>query len=231
MDQRTKSILETSIEEFIETGKPITSGRLYKKYDFGIKPAMIRRELSDWDNADFLSQIHTAGGRIPTNKAYRFFVKNLRAENLEPKVSKREGKEMIEKFLSNEMNLVTKMMAKYLNTLNAIYEPNKNRFFSSGLEDLFENIEIEEKDELKEIIRDFEKLPQRLSEAVNNKDKKRELEIYIGENPFTKSNYLSLISEEFNLNNEEILLLTIGPRRMDYRKSICVYRFFEDETN
>jgi len=42
MRDRTRTILEAGIMEFIRTGLPITSERLFEEYDFGIKPAMIR---------------------------------------------------------------------------------------------------------------------------------------------------------------------------------------------
>ena len=46
MNERTQSILYTSVHDFIREGRPITSEYLFEEYDFGIKPAMIRWELS-----------------------------------------------------------------------------------------------------------------------------------------------------------------------------------------
>ena len=50
MRDRTRTILEAGIMEFIRTGLPITSERLFEEYDFGIKPAMIRCELNALDD-------------------------------------------------------------------------------------------------------------------------------------------------------------------------------------
>ena len=230
MVPRTKSILETSIEDFIETARPVTSGYLYKKYDFGIKPAMIRRELSKLDQAGFLSQIHPSGGRIPTNKAYRLFVKNLKEENLEPDVPKKTGREMLEELASQKMNVLTEMLAEYLDTLSAVYEPTRQEFFSAGLKNLFESVETEEKNELGRIIKDFEMLPHRLSQKIDNLSGRKEIQVFVGNNPLTESEYLSVMAEEFNQDGDRFLILTIGPRRMDYRKSLCIFRFFENET-
>lgn len=49
MRERTKEILEAGVRQFIKTGLPITSERLFEEYDFGIKPAMIRCELNALD--------------------------------------------------------------------------------------------------------------------------------------------------------------------------------------
>ena len=45
MTERTEQILEAAIQEFIAAGEPVSSGLLFQKYEFGIKPAMIRLEL------------------------------------------------------------------------------------------------------------------------------------------------------------------------------------------
>ncbi|MEA2113612.1 MAG: heat-inducible transcription repressor HrcA, partial [Patescibacteria group bacterium] len=66
MTSRRKLILKISIDDFISNAHLITSGYLYNKYDFGIKPAMIRRELNELDKEKFLYQAHPSGGRVPT---------------------------------------------------------------------------------------------------------------------------------------------------------------------
>ncbi|MEK7465340.1 MAG: hypothetical protein AAB631_01025 [Patescibacteria group bacterium] len=77
MKERTEYILETAVEDFIHTGFPVTSEILYENHVFGIKPAMIRLELSALSDDGFLFQRHPSGGRFPTNKAYQFFVERL----------------------------------------------------------------------------------------------------------------------------------------------------------
>ncbi len=229
MDSRTKSILETSIEEFISTGRPITSNELSRKYDFGIRSAMIRRELNELDNAGFLFQIHPSSGRVPTNKGYRFFVKALQDEKLDEYIPEEEVRQFINGLLSRKRKFLADL-AEYLNALSAVYNPDDNEFYSFGLEGLFSSVEIEDKLELGRIIRDFEMLPWRLSETRGKADFWDRPQIYIGRNPFTRSSYLSVISEKFGSQGDEFILLTVGPRRMDYRKLLCLYRLFENET-
>ncbi len=48
MTDRTAQIFEAAIQEFINTGDPVSSGLLYDRYDFGIKPAMIGLSLMSW---------------------------------------------------------------------------------------------------------------------------------------------------------------------------------------
>ena len=56
MTERAQAILEAAVRDFVKTGQPVTSERLYETNDFGIKPAMIRWELSDLADADYFSK-------------------------------------------------------------------------------------------------------------------------------------------------------------------------------
>src|SRR3989338_10924172 len=73
MFDRTADILEAVIEEFINGGEPVSSSHLYKRHNFGIKPAMIRLELEKLADEGFLEQPHHSAGRVPTDRGYEFF--------------------------------------------------------------------------------------------------------------------------------------------------------------
>src|SRR5580700_8422643 len=73
MNERTSQILEAAIQEFIDSGEPVSSGRLYEQYDFGIKPAMIRLELDALEEEGYLQQPYHSAGRIPTDRGYEFY--------------------------------------------------------------------------------------------------------------------------------------------------------------
>src|SRR5271155_5233346 len=74
MNDRASQILEAAIQEFIDTGEPVSSGWLYNKYDFGIKPAMIRLELDALEDSGYLEQPYHSAGRVPTDEGYEFYV-------------------------------------------------------------------------------------------------------------------------------------------------------------
>ena len=79
MNDRASQILEAVIQEFIDTGEPVSSGSLYNKYDFGIKPAMIRLELDALEDGGYLEQPYHSAGRIPTDTGYEFYAKRALA--------------------------------------------------------------------------------------------------------------------------------------------------------
>jgi heat-inducible transcriptional repressor len=74
---RARNILYAAITEFISTGEPVGSRTLAKKYGLDLSPASIRNVLADLEDAGYLHQPHTSAGRIPTDKALRFFIDSL----------------------------------------------------------------------------------------------------------------------------------------------------------
>lgn len=80
---RGKSILEALIEEYISTGEPVGSRTITRRQITSLSPATVRNVMSDLEELGFLASPHTSAGRIPTDKAYRFYVDTLlEARNL-----------------------------------------------------------------------------------------------------------------------------------------------------
>lgn len=77
MDERKIRILQAIIDDYINTGEPVGSRTIAKKYDLGISSATIRNEMSDLEEMGYLIQLHTSSGRIPSDKGYRLYVDNL----------------------------------------------------------------------------------------------------------------------------------------------------------
>ena len=77
MNERKVKILEAIIRDYIQTGDPVGSRTISKKYDLGISSATIRNEMADLEELGFIVQPHTSAGRIPSDKGYRLYVDNL----------------------------------------------------------------------------------------------------------------------------------------------------------
>jgi len=80
LTDRQIKILKAIIEEYIESGEPVGSEVLEKKYELGVSPATIRNEMSKLVEAGFLKQPHTSAGRVPTKEAFRFYINHLMEE-------------------------------------------------------------------------------------------------------------------------------------------------------
>lgn len=77
LTNREKTILRCIIEDFIFTANPVGSRYISKKADISLSPATIRNVMSDLEDMNFLTHNHTSGGRVPTDKGYRYFVNEL----------------------------------------------------------------------------------------------------------------------------------------------------------
>ena len=77
INQRAQIVLKRLIEEFIANGSPVASKRLSQHPELALSAASIRNILADLEGQGFLASPHTSAGRVPTTKAYRFFVNRL----------------------------------------------------------------------------------------------------------------------------------------------------------
>ena len=75
--ERKDKILNWLIYNYITTGKPVSSKEIFDSNLFNISPASIRSILKDLDDEGYLKQVHTSGGRIPTDKAYRAYIDTI----------------------------------------------------------------------------------------------------------------------------------------------------------
>src|ERR1700730_1435391 len=76
---RTQEILNSIVRAYIETGEPVGSRTVSKRRKDGLSPASIRNVMADLADEGYLSQPHTSAGRLPTDKAFRCYVKTLTA--------------------------------------------------------------------------------------------------------------------------------------------------------
>jgi heat-inducible transcriptional repressor len=74
-------VLRGIIDSYINSNEPVGSRSLSKVLDIGLSPATIRNIMSDLSDMGFLMQTHTSAGRIPTDKAFRFYVDRVVVAN------------------------------------------------------------------------------------------------------------------------------------------------------
>lgn len=74
---RRHTLLLAAVSEFIATAEPVGSNQIASRHSLGIKSAMVRNMMSELEEAGFLLQPHTSAGRIPTDKAFRYYVDHL----------------------------------------------------------------------------------------------------------------------------------------------------------
>src|SRR5450432_421611 len=82
LKSRHSEILSSIVRAYIETGEPVGSRTISKRRNNTLSPASIRNVMADLADEGYLSQPHTSAGRIPTEKAFRFYVRSLTASRV-----------------------------------------------------------------------------------------------------------------------------------------------------
>ena len=79
LSPRERTVLTAIIETYIVTGEPVASQALARHFGNkdGLSSATIRNVMASLADAGLLDQPHTSAGRIPTARAFRFYVEQL----------------------------------------------------------------------------------------------------------------------------------------------------------
>jgi len=77
LSSRDRDILEILIADYISSAQPVGSRTIAKRHPAHLSPATIRNVMSDLEEKGFLWQPHTSAGRIPTERAMRYYVDSL----------------------------------------------------------------------------------------------------------------------------------------------------------
>ncbi len=81
LKERSARILSVLMDLYLKEGEPVGS-RTLSKAGLAVSPATIRNEMADLEDAGFLEQPHTSAGRVPTDKAYRYWLDRQQLECL-----------------------------------------------------------------------------------------------------------------------------------------------------
>ena len=136
LDDRKMAILTEIVDYYINSAEPIGSRTLSKNASIGLSSATIRNEMSDLEDLGYLMKTHISSGRIPSDKAYRFYVnhvlekelkrnekyiKNLKSNLLEEGLSLKDYYETANKLLSQSTNYITVILSPIANSYTIEY--------------------------------------------------------------------------------------------------------------
>lgn len=117
IDERKIRILQAIIDDFINTGEPVGSRTLAKKYELGVSSATIRNEMADLEELGYLEQPHTSAGRVPSSKGYRLYVDELMSYEKLSHEEKLRIKEYIIDTALSEVDGILKQVSALLSEL------------------------------------------------------------------------------------------------------------------
>jgi heat-inducible transcriptional repressor len=77
LNERAQRLLRVLVQSYIRDGQPVGSRVLSRDSGLTLSSATVRNVMSDLEELGFVTSPHTSAGRVPTDKAYRFFVDSL----------------------------------------------------------------------------------------------------------------------------------------------------------
>jgi len=225
MNDRSANILEAVIQEFIDSGEPVSSGYLYDRYQFGIKPAMIRLELDALEEQGFLEQPHHSAGRVPTDTGYEFFAARMLTNAAQAHRAHSTRSEPTLRELLDEQAWPDALarLSSELGLLGVAADLAHDMIYKAGLEQLINNLDWHDHAGIRSVIHDFEGVDERLPRAAEKMGAGPN--VFIGKkSPVTKSENLSVVCGNFDVGGATISIFAIGPKRMDYKKTIRIFK-------
>lgn len=84
MNPRQAQILKLIIDEYVRTAEPVSSKQLCDRFSLSCSSATVRNDMAVLEELGLIAQPHTSAGRVPTEKAYRFYIQQSKTQ-VQPK--------------------------------------------------------------------------------------------------------------------------------------------------
>ena len=199
--------------------------------DFDLSSATIRNIFSELEESGYLTHPYTSGGRIPTNKGYRYYVDFL--------ISQMEllhyEKERIIQQYKKEVRRLEDALEKTCEVISTITHYTgivssldwHDRFYYKGIGFILEQPEFHDVEKMRILIRMLEDKENLLN--IINSDFNDKVRVYIGnELGCPEMENCSLIVSSYHWRNKPGRLAVLGPARMEYRHAIPTLEYISE---
>ncbi len=219
LDTRKETILRLIIEDYIQTAEPVGSKQLAERHGLDVSSATIRNEMAFLEQEGYLRQPHTSAGRVPTEKAYLYYLQHV-VESV-PQAHARTLSASTSPDESIEFTL--RRVAKRLVDVSgetAIVAIDPRFGYYTGVSNLLAKPDFDDVDVLRSVsamVDQFDDVVSKIYPTIDD-----ETVVYIGsQNPF--GDQMATIIVKYRLGRaQEGLLGLVGPLRMDYGRNIAL---------
>lgn len=221
LKEREITILDAIVREYIESAAPVSSTQVQARIESDLSSATIRSIMSVLDELRFLSQPYTSAGRVPTQKAYRFFVNYLidtESNNTAGRKTKINLHDIFHSDPWEELWYVTEHIANRLGmAVLSVCDTGSGPTFRSTSSELFKQPEFREGGFVTKFSKIFDLDRDDIS-IYSKISKEEDLSVFIGrENPVVYTRIASSFVLKKELPQIGICsILVFGPMRVDY---------------
>jgi len=229
-DKRKKDILTSAINRYIQEAIPVASDDIAE--DFDLSSATIRNVFADLEEDGFLTHPHTSGGRIPTNKGYRYYVDFLLSQidlvDTEKEQIVKEYKKEIKRLEDalEKTSEVISIITHYTGMVSFLEWQDK--LFYKGMSLVLEQPEFRDYEKMCLLIKMIED-KKRLIDIIN-RDFSGNVKVYIGEElGVPEMDNCSLIVSSYQFKDKPSgRIAVLGPKRMKYKHTISALEYISD---
>lgn len=230
LNQRQIDILKAIIQEYTETGEPVGSEILERKFKLGVSPATIRNEMVELAKKGYLKKAHFSSGRIPSPKGFRFYINRLMKEKELSTADEVAYKNSVwdeRKETHRLLFQATKVLAHKTNLLS-IAATTRGDVYYAGLANLYRVHEFLNWELSRHLFERLDEVP--YWEKILAKLDKIDEDIYylLGDEDFSDPIFETCASIfcEFEAGNEKGIIGVVGPKRMCYDIVTPQIKFF-----
>jgi len=229
-DSRKRAVLASTINRYIQHAEPVSSSDIAKEFD--LSSATIRNIFADLEQSGLLTHPYTSGGRIPTNKGYRYYVDFLISQmdlldNEKERIVKEYGHEIgrLEDALEDTSEIIS-IITHYAGMVSSLERQDK--LFYRGLSHVLDQPEFKDYQKIRIVIKMIEDKGRLLS--IINQDFDGKVKVYIGkELGCPEIEHCSLVVSNYRVNNKPSGKLAVfGPARMEYDHIIPTLEYISD---
>ncbi|PLX20910.1 hypothetical protein C0584_03950 [Candidatus Parcubacteria bacterium] len=225
MNDRKQLILNTIIKEYINTGNPISSGFLVEKYSLDVSPATVRNDMVFLENEGYIVQPHTSAGRIPTEEAFKYFLKNLKDKKLSTKDS-----ELIDDVMIGMEEKNLKQTAKEVARISGqtvFWAFHKNSLYYTGVSNLLNQPEFKQEDTIYDISLIIDHMDDTIEKIFEGIPHENNVVLLGSENPF--GDMCGTVMFKYKRGKQSGLFGIMGPVRMDYQYCVSISNFIKNK--
>jgi len=239
LKNRNSYILKALIKEYTRTGEPVASEILNVKYHLGVSSATIRNDFVILTEEGYLYKPYVSSGRIPTDKAWKFFIDTIFKdendsleqweEKLKNQVLKIKPKPKGHINFIKEIRKLLDIISEESHSLSFCYLLQEDEIIKQGLKYMFAEI-LEEELLTSRFFQQIAESLERLDEKLKYIKIDENPLVLIGkDNPFVRSDqFSSLLSA---ISKPKAILGILGPKRMPYKRNIAILRTITNLTS
>jgi len=224
LSTRQEALLQTLIKEYIDTAKAVSSGQLVNRQELAVSPATLRNDMAALTEAGYLLQPHTSAGRIPTEKAWRWYIGQEPPESL----TKRE-QALLRSVVDGHRHGGDELLRQLAKTMAEMIEESvlvaygRHDTYYTGLSNLFAQPEFEQVDlmhSLSKVVDQLDDVVAKFYDRVGS-----EPSVMVGRaNPFGQACGAIIVRYRLGSGSEGLIGI-LGPVRQDYPENLALMRY------